>query len=170
MKKSIKIILIIVLTIIGLILIDTIQAKIFNNSPIISFKEQLNDNGSYVDKGILVNTYYCVKEKDIVTVHTINKFSKFSCPMDIIETNEPKINKKVIMINNKLYYETSKEPYAGPRCGVMDGHINSSVESTKIPQFNNQSNFGTGYGYQFMFDTIEVFIDGKIVVFEQLDN
>ena len=90
--------------------------------------------------------------------------------MDIIETNEPKINKKVIMINNKLYYETSKESYAGPRCGVMDGHINSSVEPTKIPQFNNQSNFGTGYGYQFMFDTVEVFIDGKIVVFEQLDN
>lgn len=166
MKKSLKIILILIIIILGLIIIDTIQAKIFKNSPIISFKEQLNDNSSYVDKGILVNTYYCVKEKDIVTVYTINKLSKFSCPMDIIETNESKINKKIIMINDKLYYETSKEPYAGPRCGVMDGYINSSVEPSEIPIFNNQSNFGTGYGYQFMFDTVEVFIDGKILVFE----
>jgi len=68
MKNIIKNIIPIILIIIGIILLDTIQARIFKNSPIISKRESLPDDDSYVDKGILIDTYYCTKEKDIVTV------------------------------------------------------------------------------------------------------
>lgn len=169
MKKSSKIILIVVLLIVGIIVIDTIQAKIFNNSPIISFKEKLEDSDSWVDKGILINTYYCVKEKDIVTVHLENKFSKFSCPIDNkeIQNNESKINERIIKVREKIYYDTGEESTVGARCGNMDGYINSSVERDEIPSINDQSNFGIGYGYQYIDDTIEVQIDGKFIVFKQ---
>ena len=82
MMNTIKNIITIILIIIGIILLDTIQARIFKNSPIISIRESLPDNDSYVDKGILVNTYYCTEEKDIVTVSWYSKKSKFTCPID----------------------------------------------------------------------------------------
>ena len=75
MKKGLKITLIILL---GFILLDTLQAKIFKNSPIISIKQKLDDE-SYIKKGIFVDTFYCTNEKDIVTVSTHFKSSKYSC-------------------------------------------------------------------------------------------
>lgn len=89
MKKSIKIILIIIAILVNLILLDTIQARIFKKSPFISWYEKLPDNDSWVDKGIIMDTYYCVKEKDIVTVSWHFKTSKFTCPIDnVIEMEE----------------------------------------------------------------------------------
>ena len=79
MKKSLKIILIVVSVLIGFVLLDTLQARIFKNSPIISWKEKLGEK-SYVDKGILMDTYYCVKDNDIVTVSWYLKGTKYSCP------------------------------------------------------------------------------------------
>lgn len=83
--KKLKIFIIILLTIIGLIIIDTIQARIFKNSPLISWKDTQADSDSYVDRGILMDTYYCTYEQDIVTVHWQFKTSKFSCPIDNVE-------------------------------------------------------------------------------------
>ena len=82
MKKKIKIILIIIITIILLIILDTILAIIFKNSPTLSLRDYLLDDDSYVDKGILINTYYCTKEEDIVTISYHFKSSKFTCPID----------------------------------------------------------------------------------------
>lgn len=82
MKNIIKNIITIILIVIGIILLDTIQARIFKNSPIISKRESLPDNDSYVDRGMLINTYYCTKEKDIVTISYHYKKSKFTCPID----------------------------------------------------------------------------------------
>ena len=82
MKKSIKISLIVLLVVIGIVLIDTVQARVFKNSPIISFKSNLSDSDSYVDKGIIMDTYYCTKDRDIVTVSWHFKGSKFTCPVD----------------------------------------------------------------------------------------
>lgn len=80
MKKFLKIILIVAGVLLGIILLDTLQARLFKNSPIISWKESL-EGDSYVDKGIVMNTYYCVKDQDIVTVSWHFKNSKFSCPI-----------------------------------------------------------------------------------------
>ncbi|MBO5095649.1 MAG: hypothetical protein J6B98_02120 [Bacilli bacterium] len=61
MKKNLKIILIILGTIIGIILLDSIQAFVFDNNPIIKIKEYY-DGGDikYKSKGILVDTVNCV--------------------------------------------------------------------------------------------------------------
>lgn len=79
MKKVLKIILITLLVIFILLILDTIQARIFHHSPIISFKKTMGE--SYVDKGIFMDTYYCVQENDKVTVSYHSKHSKFACPV-----------------------------------------------------------------------------------------
>ena len=100
MKKILKITIIFFSLIFGIILIDTLQARIFKNSPIISWKNNLEDNDSYVDVGILMDTYYCTKEKDIVTINHYLKSTKFTCPID----NENIINNKIAIIFLFPYY------------------------------------------------------------------
>ena len=84
MKKYIKISLIILLVIISIIVLDTVVARVLKRSPIISWRTNVSDSDSYVDKGILLDTYYCVKEKDIMNVSWHYKTSKFTCPIDNI--------------------------------------------------------------------------------------
>lgn len=82
MKKYIKISIIILLIIISIIVLDTVVARVLKRSPIISWRTNVSDSDSYVDKGILLDTYYCVKEKDIMNVSWHYKTSKFTCPID----------------------------------------------------------------------------------------
>lgn len=73
----------------------------------------------------------------------------------------------MVRVNDKLYYDTGKESTVSGRCGNMDGQITSEVDGSKIPTENNQSNFGTGFGYQYgEGDTIEVYMNEKWFVFE----
>ncbi len=77
----------------------------------------------------------------------------------------------MVMVNNKLYYDTGKESSIDGRCGVMDGEITSTVDGSQIPTENNQSNFGTGFEYQYgANDTIEIFMNGKWIVFEHREG
>lgn len=82
MKKIIKILIIVIISILGIILIDTVQARIFKNSPILSIEKELEDPDSRVDKGIIIDTYYCTKEQDIITVYWKFKNEKFTCPVE----------------------------------------------------------------------------------------
>ena len=88
MKQTFKLIIITIFILISIIMIDTLQALIFKNSPIISWYNTQPDKDSYVDRGIIVDTYYCTKEKDIVTINHYLKNTKFTCPID----NEKMIN------------------------------------------------------------------------------
>ncbi len=73
----------------------------------------------------------------------------------------------MVMVDGKLYYDTGKESSIDGRCAVMDGEISSSVDGSEIPTEDDQSNFGTGYGYQYgADDTIELLINEKWIVFE----
>ncbi|MDE7267103.1 MAG: hypothetical protein K2N89_06535 [Lachnospiraceae bacterium] len=73
----------------------------------------------------------------------------------------------MVRINDKLYYDTGKESTIEGRCGNMDGQITSTVDGSEIPTDNNQSNFGSGFGYQYgKDDTIEIFMNEKWFVFE----
>ena len=82
-NKVLIILLTIAFTILSIILLDTIQAIAFKNSPIISWRfEDANDSDSYVDKGILIDTYYCVKEQDIITVIPTFKNTNYNCPSE----------------------------------------------------------------------------------------
>lgn len=74
----------------------------------------------------------------------------------------------LVKIKGKLYLDTGKESDIGARCGVMDGEINSTVEPFEKPAQDNQSNFGTGYGYQFTDDNgIDIYMNGKWIRFEK---
>ena len=92
MKKSIKIILIILSLIVFFILIDTIQAIVLKNSPLISLKENLGEK-NYIKKGLLVDVYYC-NEDDTITTSTHFKTEKFTCPLstDDVSNDTEKID------------------------------------------------------------------------------
>jgi len=162
MKKYIKISLIVLLIIIGIILVDTLQAKIFKNSPLISIKESLEDSDSWVDKGLIIDTYYCTKEQDIITIYQYFKGAKFTCPIDNI------INERIVMVKGNLYYDTGMESTIEGRCGNVDGKITSNIASSEIPKVDNQANFEGNYGYQFVDEnTIDLFINKKWIIFKR---
>lgn len=73
-----------------------------------------------------------------------------------------------IMVHGELYQSTGRESELMGRCGTMDGEIESTVAVSEKPRKDNESNFGTGYGYQYTAEgTIEVLIDQQWIVFEK---
>ena len=77
----------------------------------------------------------------------------------------------MVMVDGRLYLDTGMESSVEARCGVMDGEITSSVDGTKKPTQDGESNFGTGYGYQYgpQEGTIEIFMNEKWWVFATED-
>lgn len=73
----------------------------------------------------------------------------------------------MVMVNGELYLDTGKESTVEARCGMMDGEITSEVDGTKRPTKDNESNFGTGYGYQYgpQEGTIEIYMHDKWWIF-----
>ena len=73
----------------------------------------------------------------------------------------------MVMVDGVIYLDTKCESTVDGRCGVMDGEITSHVHGTEKPTIDNQSNFGTGYGYQYgaAEGTIEIYMDGKWWIF-----
>ena len=73
-----------------------------------------------------------------------------------------------VKVAGKVYYDTGRESDIRARCGVMDGRITGEVDRWKRPEKNGESNFGTGYEYQFADDNfLDLFINGKWFRFEQ---
>ncbi len=89
MKKGLKITLIVLVILICMIALDTLQAKIFDNSPLIKIRDNL-DGGvlDYIDKGIFVNHYHCNNNEKVTTW----KDTKFACSMKESNNKENKIN------------------------------------------------------------------------------
>ncbi len=69
----------------------------------------------------------------------------------------------MVVVDGVLYKDTGKIS-TELRCGMMDGEITSTVDT--VPVEDDQSNFGTGYGYQYGMNGIEVSIDGEWHIFE----
>ena len=68
MKKGLKITIIVLGILVGIIALDTLQAKIFDNSPILKIRNNLDDGSTdYVDKGIFVNYYHCSNNEKVTT-------------------------------------------------------------------------------------------------------
>lgn len=68
LMKKVKIVLITLGIIIGLVLLDTLQAVVFKNNPIFKIREDYNGgNIYYIDNGILVKAYqYTDGKKDVI--------------------------------------------------------------------------------------------------------
>ena len=78
MKKGLKITLIVLSILLGIVIIDTLQAKIFDNAPLLKIRENLDkENDSYIDKGILTNYYHCSNDEK----NTTWKWTKYACPV-----------------------------------------------------------------------------------------
>ena len=110
-----KIILIIIGLLIGIILIDTLQAKIFNNRPIIKITEYYDSgNGLRKDKGLFVYTYVFGEDKKV----TVYKWEKYSPPEEAnLQTNHKSeeidkmdnVKNMEVTINNKKYKATLED-------------------------------------------------------------
>lgn len=69
----------------------------------------------------------------------------------------------LVVVDGVLYQDTGRIS-TELRCGMMDGEITSTVDT--VPAEDDQSNFGTGYGYQYGTNGVEVSIDGEWHIFE----
>ena len=73
---------------------------------------------------------------------------------------------RVVRVDGQLYYDTGARSTLTGRCGTPDGWIDSSVDSGQTPAQDGQSNFGSGYPYQYGEPgTIEINLDGGWTVF-----
>ena len=119
-----------------------------------------------------IESYSYIYQYEIVPVSESELPGQSENPSDspLEETHEwDKI--PMVMVDGKLYYDTGKESTISGRCGVMDGEITSTVDGSEIPTKDNQSNFGTGFEYQYGADnTIEIFMNEKWIVFEQREG
>lgn len=154
-KDKIKICSIIIITIISIVLIDTTQAIIFKNSPLIGIRDEyLSDADSYVDKGILVNTYYCVKEQDIVEVKVLFKTTKFDCPVDKVELCPLKPNGAPVM-----EFEESKRM----KMTIKEGTLNKEGVTIIIKDLSGERQT---FGEEYRVDTLKngVWEESEIVL------
>ena len=73
----------------------------------------------------------------------------------------------MVMVDGKLYMDTGYEVTEKDRTDLMDGKITSEVDGSEQPKEDNQSNFGTGYEYQYSEHEglIEIHINDKWFVF-----
>ncbi len=88
-----------------------------------------------------------------------------------VETNELQVNPieeipRMVQVKGEIYYDTGVISNA-LRCGVMDGEITTTVSEEETPTKDNQSNFGSSYGYQYCGrKVIHVNIEEKWHVFQ----
>ena len=80
MKKGLKIVFIILGVLLGIVLLDTLQAKVFNHAPFLKIREELSEENTYIDKGLLVNYYYCNSDEQ----NTTWKWTKYACPVKVL--------------------------------------------------------------------------------------
>lgn len=93
--------------------------------------------------------------------------NSLAAKMDIVTVSENEIMPvPLVKVNGRLYYD-SGETGDALRCSVMDGEIRTSVDESRVPGENDESNFGSGFSYQYgINDTLEVEIDGKMHIFK----
>ena len=77
----------------------------------------------------------------------------------------------MVMIDGQLFISSENESDISARCGNMDGEISTHVANNQIPDEHNQSNFGSGYKYQFVDENnVDIVIDKKWIRFVAKSN
>lgn len=155
-----------------------ISARLFRNSPFISLKFLLDDDVSWVDKGILMNTYYCVNEDDMVNVSWHFRTSKFNCPMNIdykkVSTlSSDKVDVSILVMFNGILYGKSYSiiDYVGESESI--GVIDKLIDNEYIPKLNRETNTKDILN-AFVFDetdsSIILLYNNQYVLFEKINN
>ena len=102
MKKGIKIFLIIFVILVIAILVDTIQAKVFDNRPLIKITENYNGGNVYQkDNGIFVYTYVFTNGEKV----TVFRWEKYAPPEESVdlETNKEQSFFGKVVESNESY-------------------------------------------------------------------
>ncbi len=77
---------------------------------------------------------------------------------------------QMVMVNGVVYQSTGYNSSA-VGCGMMDGHITSTVDSSELPTKDDQSNFGVGYDYQYGGEgQLIVVMDDNWVIFRDINS
>lgn len=178
-KKRRLIISIILIVWIAFIITDFSLVKV-NKSPIFAIPLiRYKDGGSteYYGLGYKVIKYVnlTVEEGPEVGKVDFGTWLMVFSPMQLDQGRDEEKTKEYLsdrrpmaMINGELYFDTNMESDINGRCGVMDGEIYSTVDTSEIPTQNNQSNFGAGYEYQYVDEnSIDIYMSGKWMRFEK---
>ena len=166
MKKGLKITLIVLGVLIGIV----VQAKVFDNIPLLKIRDNL-DGGStdYIDKGIFVNHYHCNNNEDVTTW----KGTKFACSVKESNTEEfdfyltkPEIHND-IRFNDYFTIENRKI--------YLAGNINQFyVESTMIlKEFISNYNRSLDDSIKMITDKLEqtgALFDGGTTIYKSEDK
>ena len=161
MKQFSKIILIILIFIIVVILVDNIVAKVFNTSPILKIRENINDAEiERIDKGILVDTYILVNG----TTKTIFKWEDYSKKANNIYTNAEleKIALDYFLANTKKPLERDRYS-VGISSEVPDIYQGKNMVVIEIRHLNNGNNT-LDARYYIALDTAKGYDDNNNVV------
>ena len=71
-----------------IVLVDTIQAKVFDNNPLIKIRYNRDGgNVDYVDKGVFVYTYVFTNKEKV----TVFRWEKYAPPEDLVENKENEV-------------------------------------------------------------------------------
>ena len=167
MKKFVKYVFLTLGIAISIIIVDSVQAMYFNNSPFLKIREDYNGGDLYcVDRGILVDTYYGTNgKKDTVikgfsysltddTEHLYKEFSIF------VNENETELEK---VAESYLKGENTKYPNKIKSVAFYEGE-NSIVE------FSIGSKFKQYCGFYYSEDDVPVSFQNAPIELRQLET
>lgn len=97
----------------------------------------------------------------------------FSVACTKVGTNEEEKTEQIyppmVKVAGVIYVDTGYEN-AMVTCGTASGEIKNAVDGTKMPVGDDESNFGTGYGYQLWEKGyINVRLNNRWILFKDLD-
>lgn len=93
-----------------------------------------------------------------------------ACSKSDTKTSEvDKTYPPMVKVDGTTYTDTGYEN-AMVTCGTADGEIKTTVDGKSMPENNDESNFGTGYGYQVWENGyINVEIEGRWILFRDVE-
>lgn len=93
-----------------------------------------------------------------------------ACSKSDTKTSEvDKTYPPMVKVDGTTYTDTGYEN-AMVTCGTADGEIKTTVDGKSMPENNDESNFGTGYGYQvWEKGYINVEIEGRWILFRDVE-
>ena len=115
MKKGLKITLIIIGVVVGIILLDTIQALVFNNNPIIGTQTKCRSK-----QGIFVTTYHCDNGKNITKLKDSTCSTETVCKETII--NDYYIEAKDLQDKINEYFISEGADISNYAYSAIDGN------------------------------------------------
>ena len=106
-------------------------------------------------------------DKDGVIEHILLEERYTDSSIDVEETTEKWDLIPMVIVDDALYLDTGYAREADKRPDTFEGMINFEVDRREKPTVNDQSNFGTGYGYRYgkAEGIIEIYMNDKWQVF-----